>query len=243
MSAEAVPWEEERLTPEERLQWRADVAALTSFRDQGELLALKMGDLFNEQKARWGKKMPALAKEAGVPYHQARQRAHVAACLPPDSRYRTMGLPFSILRMIVSLPEPRPWAEKARALQMARKLKVRDFARMLEAAGLRQRRPRKVPRCLHCAREVAETPARLFLRTAETTGWLCNRACLLAYLNRLNPSDPVPEDNPPSPSSCSSGTSLLNLESQSAAGEFGLAHRYSGFRSTPSRARDPPGGG
>jgi hypothetical protein len=197
MSADAVPWDEALLPPEQRPQWRADTAALRDFRDQAELLPLKMGDCFNELKARWGEKMPVLAKQAGVPYHQARQRAHVAACLPPDSRYRTMGLPFSILRMIVSLPEPRPWAEKARALQLTRKLKVREFARMLEAAGLRQPRARKAPRCLHCKREVGETPDRLYFRRGETTGWLCNRTCALAYLEPFCDPEPPPATSPP----------------------------------------------
>src|SRR5207249_1690111 len=122
------------------------------------------GDLFNELKRRWGATMPLLARMAGVSYHAARQRARVAERIPPESPLRALGLPFSTLRLLAPLADPKPWAEQARALHAAGKLRVREFARKLEAAGARRPRPRKLPRCLHCGRKVADTPDRLFVR-------------------------------------------------------------------------------
>src|SRR5947209_6344098 len=64
MEEDLVPIEEELLTPEQLTQWRRDVAALRAHLCEHALFPLRMGDLFNDLKQRWGEKMPVLARSA-----------------------------------------------------------------------------------------------------------------------------------------------------------------------------------
>jgi hypothetical protein len=162
-------------------QWDADLAAVRVLVAEEESLPLRMGDLFNELKTRWNGKMPDLAREAGVSPHTARQRARIAARFPNGSRPRSLGLPFSILRLLAPLADPEPWAERARDQQSAGELHVRTFARQLEDAGLRRRRPRRPPHCLHCGTEIAPGAERVSVRLREQTGQLCGAQCATAY--------------------------------------------------------------
>ena len=117
---------------------------------------------------------PDRATHTTAPLYVARQRARIAQVIPPDSPLREFGLSLSILRRSsrrvwrrqkrssaprrAPLPDPQPWAEHALSLQRSGELRVRRFARLLEAAearfgrgadsaggrapgGLRQRRP------------------------------------------------------------------------------------------------------
>ena len=134
---------------------------------------IRQGDLINELKQRWDTKLPDLAREAGVPYHAARQRAHVAALVPPNSPLRTTGLSYSILRLLAPLPDPTSWAQHALALQKSGKLRVRQFAQLLVDAGLRrQRRNRSRGPCLHCDALVSFGPVGVTIRGDEGTGWM-----------------------------------------------------------------------
>ncbi|HEV8574597.1 MAG TPA: hypothetical protein VGR43_07800 [Dehalococcoidia bacterium] len=195
MNEEAVIQRLIQLNEQYQIQWDADVAAVRVLVAEEELLPLRMGDLFNTLKERWGRKMPDLAKQAGVSPHTARQRARIAARFPVGCVLRAMSLPFSILRLLAPLAEPEPWAERARAQQDAGELHVRAFAHELEEAGLRRRRPRRPPHCLHCGAAIAEQAERVSVRGGERSGQLCGAPCAAAYFTALV-SNPLPTTTP-----------------------------------------------
>src|SRR5688572_15038389 len=114
--------------PDERPQWEADVAGLRDEQRHHNLFPLRMGDRFHELQLRWGEKMPALARAAGVPYPTARRHACIARQIPADSRIRRFGFPISILRLLAPLGEHQQrWAERAWSLQQRGKLNAREF--------------------------------------------------------------------------------------------------------------------
>jgi hypothetical protein len=160
-------------------QWDGDVAALRALFIEEESLPLRMGDLLNTLKTRWSGKMPDLAKEAGLSPHTARQRARIAAQIPPESKLRHMGLPFSILRLLAPLDDPEPWGERACEQRDAGELHVRSFARELEEAG--RPRPRRPAHCLRCGCEIAVDADRITVRAGGRNGHLCGRDCAAAY--------------------------------------------------------------
>jgi hypothetical protein len=167
--------------PEDQLpQWRADIARMRALQVEH---ALRMGDTYNELKQRWDVKMPELAKEAGIPYHAARQRAHVAQMVPEGSELRQTGLSYSVLRILAPLADPMPWARHAVALQAKGELRVRAFAQILVNAGLRRARPARVysPPCLHCDGMFAEKPGGVHVRDEKEKGYLCSPRCARDY--------------------------------------------------------------
>jgi hypothetical protein len=223
MRADLCPPISQWLTPPRRGQWDADVAGLRDLHAQQDLLPLRMGDLFNELKGRWGDKLPALARAAGVSYHAARQRARLARQIPPGSRLRTLGLPFSILRHLAPVAEQERWAQKALALQKVGMLHGREFAKLLEEGGARRPRARRPPRCLCCGGEVAESAERAYIRRAEQSGWLCGTPCALAYLAGTAPA-PAAETLPAAGQKCDSEsqnrvTDSQNRDTESQSGE------------------------
>jgi hypothetical protein len=145
-----------------------------------------MGDLYNELKQRWDVKMPALAKEAGVPYHAARQRAHIAQLAPPGSKLRATSLSYSIIRLLAPLADPEPWAQLALAQQSHGQLRVRAFAQLLVDAGLRRSRRRVYsPPCLQCDMMVGDNHQGVHIRGEKETGYLCSPRCAAAYFADL----------------------------------------------------------
>jgi hypothetical protein len=81
--------------------------------------------------------------------------------------------------------------DRALELRQAGALKTRAFAQLLEENGLRQRRQRRPPHCLHCGSPVAiEHPASVQLRRKERAGWMCDDRCALAFLQ--TPGQPAP---------------------------------------------------
>jgi hypothetical protein len=177
------PADPDGIPAEQRSQWRADVAAMRDLHVAHEQSPLQMGDLYNELKVRWDVKMPALAKEAGVPYHAARQRAHIAELAGPGSKLRATRLSYSIIRLLAPLPDPEPWAQLALAQQSQGQLRVRAFAQLLVDAGLR--RPRRTrsysPPCLHCDAMWGDHHTGVHIRGETESGYLCSPRCAAAY--------------------------------------------------------------
>jgi ribosomal protein L24E len=180
-------------------QWAADLAALRVLVAEEESLPLRMGDLFLTLKERWGGKLPDLAKEAGVSPHTARQRARIAARFPAGCVLRTLALPFSIYRLLAPLPDPEPWAERARTLQATGELHVRTFARELVDAGLRRPRTPRPARCLHCGSEIAEGADCVYVRAAGRAGRLCGTPCAAAYFTNPRPTPSAAAPTPVHP--------------------------------------------
>jgi hypothetical protein len=197
--------------------WQADLAALRDLLRRQHDFHLELGDLFNELKSRWGKRMRQLAREAGVPYELARRHALVARAIPPGTPLRTLGLPFAILRLLAPLAEKERWAEQANSMQETGRLQVRDFARLLEGEGLRKRRVRKRPTCLQCGRPVPEHPASIYFRGEWGDGWFCRDVCAATYFEQRIPATPAPlvDSDPESGESESPNRGLENGESES----------------------------
>jgi hypothetical protein len=183
MSLPTVPTGSPEIPTEQRAQWQADIARMRALEVEHAQHALRMGDTYNELKQRWGVQMPELAKEAGIPYHAARQRAHVAELVPEGSELRQTGLSYSVLRILAPLADPMPWARHAGALQAKGELRVRAFAQILVNAGLRRARPARVysPPCLHCDGMFAGKPGGVHVRDEKEKGYLCSPRCARDY--------------------------------------------------------------
>jgi hypothetical protein len=113
------------------------------------------------------------------------------------------------------------------------KLNARAFAQLLEENGLRQKRVRRAPCCLHCGHPVAiERPKSVHLLRNGSGGWLCDDRCALALLQSpietpcLNPAvpsarpaagdadDPDPDRVPGSPPAAIPPSAIPTLESR-----------------------------
>jgi hypothetical protein len=183
MSLPTVPTGSPEIPTEQRAQWQADIARMRALEVEHAQHALRMGDTYNELKQRWGVQMPELAKEAGIPYHAARQRAHVAELVPPGSELRNTGLNYSVIRILAPLADPMPWARHAVALQAKGELRVRAFAQILVNAGLRRARPARVysPPCLHCDGMFGDNHKGVHVRDEKEKGYLCSPRCARDY--------------------------------------------------------------
>jgi hypothetical protein len=183
MSIPGAPTASSALPADQRAQWQADIARMRALQVEHAQHALRMGDTYNELKQRWGVQMPELAKEAGIPYHAARQRAHVAELVPEGSELRNTGLNYSVIRILAPLADPMPWARHAVALQAKGELRVRAFAQILVDAGLRRARPARVysPPCLHCDAMWGDHHTGVHVRDEKEKGYLCSPRCARDY--------------------------------------------------------------